>query len=97
MYMDQLFHNIKRWSVQTFGLDHGPKVPITHLIHEAKEILAEPGDIEEYADAAILLIDGVWRAGFTYRQFLDAIAAKHEKNQRRTWHRDPDGTFQHDK
>jgi hypothetical protein len=97
MRLIQLFEVIKAWSARTFGTNHGPEVSITHLIHEANEILANPRDLEEYADVLILLLDGVWRAGYTYFDLVAAVEDKHKKNLTRTWHRDPDGTFQHDR
>lgn len=50
------------WSLRTFG--PGPRVlgVCNHIRKELVEIAAQPADAAEWADVAILAIDGVWRS-----------------------------------
>lgn len=76
-----------QWSRATFGPDdkRGPAGPLKHLIKEAKEALADPTDIVEYADCLLLILDATRRAGFTLTRLLDAAAVKQAENRRRSW------------
>lgn len=59
------------WSDAAFGTpqEHSHKGCLDHLIKEANE--AMDGDIEEFADCLLLVIDGARRAGHSF----DALAA----------------------
>ena len=72
------------WSAATFGV-RGPAGPINHLKSECDEIIAEPLDLEEYADAFLLLQDAASRAGFKMSQVFQAATKKHVKNTMREW------------
>lgn len=56
----------RKWSDQTFGprSERGPVGTLKHLAKEVQETLAEPHDVEEYADMMFLLMDSLHRAGF---------------------------------
>ena len=87
MNLNYAFNNIQTWSNETFGTreERGPIGPLKHLIKEANEALADPGDIKEYADCVILIIDACWRAGFTPSQMEAAVNLKVEENMLRTY------------
>lgn len=75
------------WSQATFGSDseRGPIGPLLHLAKEVQEAIANPSDLEEFADLQFLIFDSARRAGFTYEQLLDACWKKLEKNKTRKW------------
>lgn len=92
MYMDVLslekfWEELKVWSERTFGSDQirGPQGPLKHLAKEVQECLANPQDIEEFADIGFLWFDSARRAGFSLDDLKKAITAKLLKNQQRTW------------
>jgi hypothetical protein len=76
-----------KWSQETFGLDseRGPIGALKHLAKEAQEAQNDPTDIIEYADCLFLTIDAARRAGFSWRQLLDAAFQKLAINKTRTW------------
>ena len=87
MNLNHAFGNIRSWSEETFGTRavRGPIGPLKHLRKEAKEAIAEPGDIKEYADCIILIIDACWRAGFTPSQMEAAVNRKVTENKLRSY------------
>lgn len=87
MNLMHAFNDIQQWSAVTFGprAVRGPIGPLKHLRREAKEAIAAPGDIKEYADCIILIIDACWRAGFTPSQMEAAVNLKVAENKLRTY------------
>lgn len=86
----KLFKLIKdqcEWSQATFGSDktRGPVGALKHLAKEAIEAAAAPGDLMEYADCLLLLLDACRRAGFTLADLVDAAAVKMVINKKRVW------------
>lgn len=75
------------WSQATFGSDQerGPAGPLKHLAKEVNEALANPTDIEEYADCLFLIFDATRRAGFTYEDLRIAVNEKLKVNKARKW------------
>lgn len=73
------------WSGKTFG--PGPRTlgVIDHIRKELIEIEADPSDISEWIDVAILALDGAWRAGYQPQEIIDAMEAKQTKNEGRQW------------
>lgn len=73
------------FSERTFG--PGPRVSglLDHIRKELLEIEADPGDLAEWIDVAILALDGAWRTGASPQQIIDALVAKQVKNEGRTW------------
>lgn len=58
----------------------------THVTpKELREIEADPADLSEWIDVAILALDGAWRAGFSPAEIIAAMLAKQAKNERRKW------------
>jgi len=76
----------REWSEIVFG--EGPRVEgiCKHIEKELKEVRADPADVVEWCDIAILALDGAWRAGFSPQQVCDAMVAKQRKNIKRKWH-----------
>lgn len=71
---------------------------VEHLLklkQEANEAINDPKDLEEYADCAFALIAALNKAGFTYKQFIEALYKKSIINENRIWQQMPDGTHQH--
>ena len=56
-----------------------------HIRKELLEIEADPGDLMEWIDVAILALDGAWRSGATPEQIIMALVGKQIKNEGRTW------------
>ena len=70
--------NHRAWSMRNFGTPkiRGPVGGLKHLALEAQEAADSPSDIMEYADCAFLLIDSLWRGGFTFDDLNSAMAKK---------------------
>lgn len=87
------------FSLETFGPGDRFKGVMAHIRKELAEIEAEPSDAEEWADAFLLLCDGVMRQGIAPEVFVAAIVGKLAKNKLRTWPdwrmSDPDGHIEH--
>lgn len=82
------------WSQKTFGKDseliegfRGTIGAADHLEKEAREIQANPGDIAEHADALLLLLDIVRRAGYSIFDLLKAAEDKMVVNKARKWNK----------
>lgn len=82
--LDEFQQDAAEWSLRTFGIR---KVtgPLNHLKSEIDEIIADPTDVEEFADALILLQDAAWRSGHKMSEIFEAALAKNEKNKKREW------------
>ncbi|WP_263147765.1 DUF550 domain-containing protein [Pseudomonas sp. RIT-PI-AD] len=84
----RLEHHLLRqrdFSERTFG--PGPRVAgvLDHIRKELLEIEENPGDLTEWIDVVILALDGAWRTGATPSQIIEALVAKQEKNEARSW------------
>jgi hypothetical protein len=73
------------WSRRTFGPGRRTKGILRHIEKELLEIEANPEDLTEWLDVAILAMDGFWRHGGKPEDFMKALQAKQEKNFARTW------------
>lgn len=75
------------WSQETFGSDkeRGPEGPLKHMRKEIEEVLANPTDLQEYADLLLLLLDASRRAGIGPYSLIRAGQAKLKINKERTW------------
>jgi hypothetical protein len=83
------------WSDETFGA-RSPLGPLHHLAKEVQEVINTPGDIEEYADCGLLLMDALRLSGFTMYDLYIAMTDKYRKNKLRKWGKpDENGTFEH--
>jgi hypothetical protein len=92
-------HRQREFSIKTFGPMPRIKGVLAHVRKELDEIENRPEDVEEWADALILIFDGAMRAGHTPVDVVTAIAEKQDKNERRIWPDwrdvDPDKPIEH--
>jgi len=75
----------REWSESTFGPDPRVNGIVSHIRKELDEILADPTDLYEWIDVAILALDGAWRAGYSPKEIIAALVAKQQKNLLRKW------------
>jgi hypothetical protein len=75
----------QEWSERTFGPGVRAEGVVDHIVKELAEILADPSDLTEWIDVAILALDGAWRSGASPEQIVAALVAKQAKNEARTW------------
>lgn len=61
------------------------------------DLLAGTDPTEEYADCLMCLFDSAGRAGITVEQLTIAFAAKLAKNKARSWIKNTDNTYSHQK
>lgn len=91
----------RQWSERTFGPGDRAMGVVDHIRKELNEIEADPGDLKEWIDVVILGLDGAWRSGASPQEIIDALVAKHEKNEARTWPdwrtADPNKAIEHDR
>jgi ParB/RepB/Spo0J family partition protein len=84
---DFLKHLIRQreFSEKTFG--PGPRTAgvVDHIRKELREIEANPSDLSEWIDVAILALDGAWRAGGSPQQIINTLVGKQTKNEARAW------------
>ena len=78
------------WSENTFG-NVGPIGPLKHLLKEALEAAADPGDLSEWADMQFLLWDAQRRAGISDAEITVAMEDKLKINMERQWPEPKDG------
>lgn len=97
---DHLDHQ-RAWSVETFGPGLRTAGVTDHIAKELDEIRADPTDLKEWVDVIILAFDGAWRTGASSQEIIDAIKAKQQRNEDRTWPdwrtADPDKAIEHDR
>lgn len=74
------------WSKKTFGEGENTAGLCRHITKELEEIKQNPGDVIEYADVLILLLDMLWRNGHTATTFIAALQQKQQINLQRKWH-----------
>lgn len=90
-----------RFSVKTFGPGARHLGVIDHIRKELDEIAADPTDLGEWVDVIILGFDGALREGHKPQAIIDAIKAKQERNEARTWPDwrtvDPNKAIEHDR
>jgi hypothetical protein len=91
----------REFSERTFGPGTRTTGIIDHIRKELREIEADPTDVIEWIDVAILALDGAWRAGYQPEQIIDALVAKQAKNEARIWPdwrtADPERAIEHDR
>jgi hypothetical protein len=75
------------WSQATFGTDadRGPIGALRHLEKEAREAQQTPGDLSEYADCLLLILDAARRAGFGPMALVLGAQNKMAVNNARSW------------
>lgn len=76
----------RAWSEEVFGPGERREGIVDHITKELGEVLdADPDDVSEWVDIVILALDGAWRDGHEPEAIVSALAAKAEKNRKRTW------------
>lgn len=83
-HLDEFQQETAEWSLRTFGV-RSCAGPLNHLKSEIEEIKDDPKDIEEFADAWLLLQDAAFRAGHKMSDVFVAATLKHVKNTDRKW------------
>ena len=86
----ELIRNSGEWSDETFGdsWSDGAKAGVPSLLHlreEVDELIASPGDLEEWADVFLLFLDASRRRRISIHDILEAARVKHEINKSRNW------------
>lgn len=72
------------WSTETFP-SASVKSRLAHMESEVREILDDPSDITEWADAFLLFMDAGKCAGHKASEIITAARAKHTINKARKW------------
>lgn len=94
-------HRQREFSERTFGPGARTAGVLDHIRKELAEVEASPGDVTEWVDLVILALDGAWRAGHQPQAIVDALVAKQERNEGRTWPdwrtADPSKAIEHDR
>lgn len=75
----------REFSKRAFGPGDRVEGILSHIAKELEEIRANPTDLEEWIDAAILALDGAWRSGHEPQEIIDTLVAKQNKNEQRVW------------
>jgi Protein of unknown function (DUF550) len=95
---NQLHHfqdTIEEWSLKTFK-EQPVQAKLKHMHKEIVELIAEPSDLEEWADLLILMAMCLRMQNITFDDLMAAAWAKHQKNMMREWNEpDEDGVIQH--
>jgi hypothetical protein len=81
----ELLRRQAEFSERTFGPGRRTVGISNHIRKELDEIAADPEDLKEWIDVAILAFDGAWRTGVEPQEIIDAFIAKLERNEVRTW------------
>ena len=68
-----------------------------HLVKEVAEIVESPDDITEYADVYLLLLSAMTKANIDIQDVVAEAWAKLEVNKKRTWIKQPEGHYEHDR
>lgn len=88
------------WSLKTFP-EATPHSSLLKLKGEIQEVIADiqagKKEPEEYADCLMCLFDSAGRLGITPQDIFTAFAAKLKKNKARTWVKNEDNTYSHEK
>lgn len=86
-HLDLVAHLCRQqdFSLRTFGPGARTAGVIAHIRKELIEIEEHPNDLMEWIDAAMLALDGAWRAGHSPAAIALALATKLTRNELRTW------------
>lgn len=78
-------HRQRAFSLNAFGPESRAKGVVAHIRKELTEIEANPTDLSEWIDVALLAFDGAWRAGHAPEEIVVAFNAKLAENEARQW------------
>lgn len=80
MRLERHINRQKTFSKRTFGPGERLQGVLDHIRKELVEVEESHGkDLEEWVDVWLLVIDGMWRQGFSANQIVEAIEAKFQK------------------
>jgi hypothetical protein len=75
----------RQFSLHAFGPHPRLLGVASHIEKEVAEIRKDPTDIKEWIDVVILGFDGAMRAGHNPSAIIEALVAKQEENEGRSW------------
>ncbi|WP_366656581.1 dATP/dGTP pyrophosphohydrolase domain-containing protein [Fodinicurvata sp. EGI_FJ10296] len=78
-------HRQRDFSEKTFGPGPRTKGVVAHIRKELTDIEAAPDQVEEWVDVILLAFDGARRAGADPVRIVEALAAKQNRNEMRSW------------
>jgi hypothetical protein len=82
--LQELQNEMHEWHQDRFG-DTPREIVIKKLEEEVGELRDSPGDIYEFADVLLCLIEAAKRAGFLAEEVIEFAWHKLEVNRRRSW------------
>lgn len=86
MRLERHINRQRTFSRRTFGPGERLEGVLDHIRKELVEVEQSNGkDLEEWVDVWLLVIDGMWRQGFSAVEIVEAIEAKFQKNLNRQW------------
>ena len=85
MTLSQLQKDIGEWSDKTFGEGDRFRGTSSHLREEVEELIESNGNLDEFADCLMLLLDLGRMRGFNTCDLMSATALKLEINKERKW------------
>lgn len=90
-----LIDDIAQWQEKQFP-DATHVGALNHLKKECKELDKDPDDLEEWADAFFMVLQGGRKAAGSLDRFMAEVSLKLQKNEARTWApMAEDGTVEH--
>lgn len=95
MELEKKLRELQAWSLRTFGGDRPLQYNVNHIRSELVEIEADPHDVIEWMDVAILAFDGAMRAGHSPDKVVQAFADKIAIIQKRRYVPRADGLMTH--
>lgn len=90
--MKELAESFYKWSVTVFGKRH-PERDAKKLMEEAKEVLADPNDLEEWVDCQLCIFNAIGSMDISYDKFMLAVRIKMNTCMKSEWIEQPNGTF----
>lgn len=85
MNLIEYIHKQMSWSLNTFGKGNRVLGITKHIEKEIDEVRSNPKDLSEWADIAILALDGAWRAGYSPEEIAAELERKQGVNFQRKW------------
>lgn len=90
-----LFILMRTWQAEQFPETTAGSAS-RHLLKEAKELIEKPSDLEEWADAMFLVVQGATKSSPNNGVFFDMVRHKLVKNIWREWQEpDADNVVEH--
>ena len=94
--IQRLQNEAGQWADETFDTQKGPLPALHHLKKEVDELIKDPNDHTEYADALMLLLNAYRRIGGTADQLVANTFSKLAVCKKRKWGQpDANGVVEH--